>query len=357
MFFNYKQNIVEATQMYMQRALELAKLGAGNVSPNPMVGCVVVHQGKIVGEGYHRKYGEGHAEVNAINSVRDKSILSQSQLYVTLEPCSHYGKTPPCADLIIKHQIPEVFVAVKDPNPLVAGNGIKKLEDAGIKVHCGILEAEATELNKRFFTAIQKKRPYIILKWAETADGFIARKNYDSKWISSVFSRTLVHKWRAEEDAILVGTNTALKDNPQLNVRQWDGRNPTRVVIDRNLVLPDTLKFFDGSQDTILFYSKGISPVQDHNKKFGVAIEGSFLEGVTQELFNRKLHSVIIEGGAQLLNAFIEEGLWDEAKIFKSKTLFGDGISAPVLNQKASVVLKSIEQSDTDYLMTYTNNL
>ncbi|UZR94689.1 bifunctional diaminohydroxyphosphoribosylaminopyrimidine deaminase/5-amino-6-(5-phosphoribosylamino)uracil reductase RibD [Chondrinema litorale] len=341
----------------MQRALELAKLGAGNVSPNPMVGCVIVHQDRIIGEGSHRKYGEGHAEVNAINSVKDLSVLNKAQLYVTLEPCSHFGKTPPCADLIIKHQIPEVFVAVKDPNPLVAGNGIKKLENAGIKVKCGILENEATELNKRFFTAIQKQRPYIILKWAETADGFIARKNYDSKWISSAFSRTFVHKWRAEEDAIMVGTNTALKDNPQLNVRQWDGRNPTRVVIDRNLVLPDNLKFFDDSQNTILFHINGINPVQEHHKKFGVAIEGNFLEGVMQELFKRKLHSVIIEGGAQLLNAFIEQSLWDEAKVFKSKTLFSDGIKAPVLNQKGSVVLKSLEQSDTDYLMTYTNNL
>ena len=338
----------------MQRAIELARFGAGKVSPNPMVGCVIVHENKIIGEGYHQKYGEAHAEVNAIASVANKNLLKDAQLFVTLEPCSHFGKTPPCSDLIIKYNIPKVYIAVIDPNPLVAGNGIKKLEAAGIEVHCSIKEREATVLNKRFFGSIINKRPYIILKWAETADGFIARKNFDSKWISSPLSRILVHKWRAEEDVIMVGTNTALKDNPRLNVRNWEGRNPVRVVIDRNLRLPESLNLFDYSQETILFYEEGVRPTLKHQKNLGVALnKKGFLGNLLGELFNRKLHTVFIEGGTQLLQAFIDKGLWDEAKVFKSKNIFGEGIQAPVFGKNSTKMLSSIEQIDTDYLLNY----
>ena len=200
----------------MQRALELARLGLGNVSPNPMVGCVIVKDGKIIGEGHHEQYGGPHAEVNAVQAVKDQSLLPQSTAYVTLEPCSHFGKTPPCADLLVRHQVKRVVICNEDPNPLVAGQGIERLRNAGIEVEIGLLREEGRVLNRRFFTAFEKKRPYVILKWAQTTDGFVARENYDSKWISNTYSRQLVHKWRAEEDAILVGTNTARYDNPSL---------------------------------------------------------------------------------------------------------------------------------------------
>ena len=237
----------------MRRALELAENGRGQVSPNPLVGCVIEHHGKIIGEGWHQKYGEAHAEVNAVNSVKDKSLLKEACVYVSLEPCAHFGKTPPCADLLVENQVKKVVICNTDPNPLVAGKGIVKLREAGIEVETGILEKEGLELNKRFFHYLEKKRPYIILKWAETADGFIARKNFDSKWISNTLSRKLVHKWRTEEDAILVGTNTALYDNPQLNARDWTGNNPVRIVIDRHLKLPADLHLFDEQIPTICY--------------------------------------------------------------------------------------------------------
>src|SRR6478609_11980434 len=204
-----KTMIMSSDEQFMQRAFELAKLGAGSVSPNPMVGCVIVHRGEIIGEGWHKKYGEAHAEVNAIDSVKEKKVLNESVVYVTLEPCSHFGKTPPCADLLIQHRVKKVVVSNLDSNPLVSGNGVKKLRAAGIEVVTGILDKAGRELNKRFFTFMEKQRPYIILKWAETADGFIARENYDSKWISNEHSRKLVHQWRTEEDAVLVGSRTA----------------------------------------------------------------------------------------------------------------------------------------------------
>jgi diaminohydroxyphosphoribosylaminopyrimidine deaminase / 5-amino-6-(5-phosphoribosylamino)uracil reductase len=219
---------------YMKRALALAQKGEGNVSPNPMVGCVIVYKDQIIGEGYHQKYGEAHAEVNAINSVKDKSLISLSTIYVTLEPCSHTGKTPPCANLLLSYNPQKVIIASVDSNPLVGGKGIKLLLDNKIEVLTGLLNKENRFLNRRFFTIIEKQRPYIILKWAQTKDNFIARQNHDSKWISSQESRTLVHKWRSEEDSILVATNTALYDNPMLNVRLHEGKNPTRILLDKN---------------------------------------------------------------------------------------------------------------------------
>ncbi|HZH70213.1 MAG TPA: bifunctional diaminohydroxyphosphoribosylaminopyrimidine deaminase/5-amino-6-(5-phosphoribosylamino)uracil reductase RibD, partial [Flavobacteriaceae bacterium] len=244
-------------EKYMQRALFLAQKGRFTTSPNPRVGAVIVHKNKIIGEGYHRQFGEAHAEPNAVASVKDKSLLAESTLYVTLEPCSHHGKTPPCVDLILKHKIPEVFIASKDPFEKVNGSGIEKLREAGVNVKIGLLEKEALELNKRFFTFHQKKRPYIILKWAETADGFIGRLQSDPKkedsWITSAESKQLVHLWRAEEDGILVGSNTALADRPQLDCREVFGKNPLRILIDENLDVPLSFAIFNKKAPTIVF--------------------------------------------------------------------------------------------------------
>jgi diaminohydroxyphosphoribosylaminopyrimidine deaminase/5-amino-6-(5-phosphoribosylamino)uracil reductase len=313
--------------LFMHRALELAAFGRGSISPNPLVGSVVVHDRKIIGEGWHKKYGEAHAEVNAINSVEDKTLLSQSAVYVNLEPCSHTGKTPPCADMLIRHGVKKVVVANLDSNPLVAGDGIKKLRAAGVEVVTGILDKEGRVLNKRFFTFMEKQRPYIILKWAETADGFIARENYDSKWISNEYSRQLVHKWRTEEDAILVGKRTVAQDNPQLNVRDWSGRNPVRVVIDRFLKLSEKLHVFDGKQRTICYN------VLKHEERPNLSLvridEEDFLANLLKDLFKQKIQSVIIEGGTQTLQSFIDQKHWDEARVFVSDKNFGKGIAAP----------------------------
>jgi diaminohydroxyphosphoribosylaminopyrimidine deaminase/5-amino-6-(5-phosphoribosylamino)uracil reductase len=316
-------------EFFMQRALELAQLGRGAVSPNPMVGCVIVHNGKIIGEGWHQKYGEPHAEVNAVNAVADKSLLSESTVYVTLEPCSHFGKTPPCADLLIRERVKKVFVSNLDTNPLVGGNGIQKLQAAGVDVTTGILRDKGSELNKRFFTFIEKQRPYIILKWAQTSDGFIARENFDSKWISNDLSRQLVHKWRSEEDAILVGKRTALHDNPKLNVRDWRGKNPVRIVFDRLLELPETLELFQGDQRTICYNL--LKDGERTNTSFVRLSEDGFLRQVIRHLYREKIQSLIVEGGAQTLQSFIDEGLWDEARIFVSTKSFDKGITAPAI--------------------------
>ncbi len=314
---------------YMQRALDLAARGRGTASPNPMVGCVIVHNENIIGEGWHRLYGEGHAEVNAVASVSDKSLLKGSTCYVTLEPCAHYGKTPPCADLLIEHNLKRVVVAVKDSNPLVGGKGIGRMKAAGIQVDYGVLEVQARELNARFFTAIEKQRPYILLKWAQTTDGFVARKNFDSKWISGKASRQLVHQWRADEDAIMVGTNTALYDDPKLNVRGVSGSDPLRVVIDKELKLPQSLQLFDGTQQTVCY---NLKKTESHPNLEYVQLEkAGFIVKLLADLHRRKVQSVFVEGGSALLHSLISEGLWDEARVFQSKTEFGEGITAPVL--------------------------
>lgn len=337
--------------LFMQRALDLALNGRGYVSPNPLVGCVIVVEGKIIGEGYHKKYGEAHAEVNAVNSVDDKSLLSKSTVYVALEPCSHFGKTPPCADLLLKHNVRKVVIANVDSNPLVGGKGIEKLKNAGIEVETGVLEKEGRELNKRFFTFIEKKRPYIILKWAQTADGFIARKNFDSKWISGELSRQLVHRWRAEESAILVGKNTVFHDDPQLNVRNWSGPNPVRIVIDAKLSLPTTLKIFDGQQRTIIYNTK--KSETSPNIEFVKLETEDFVNHLLTDMHRKGLQSVIIEGGSQTLNHFFEKDLWDEARIFTSPTTFGEGIPAP----KISAHMLSQTQIDTDLLKIYQRTI
>lgn len=334
-------------ELFMHRALELAALGRGAVSPNPLVGCVVVHNGNVIGEGFHQQYGGPHAEVNAIESVTEKAMLKESTVYVNLEPCSHVGKTPPCADMLIGHQVRKVVVSNLDSNPLVAGEGIKKLRAAGIEVVTGVLEKQGREFNKRFFTYIEKQRPYIILKWAVTADGFIARENFDSKWISNEHARQLVHKWRTEEDAILVGSKTAAHDNPQLNVRDWTGRNPIRIVIDRFLKLSEHLHLFDRSQKTICY---NILKHEEHpNLILSRLDEEDFLNALVRDLHKRKIQSIIIEGGAHTLSRFIELNLWDEARTFSSEKTFKKGIEAPTLHG----TLISQESIGNDTLKTY----
>src|SRR5690554_5115458 len=249
---------MDLSEKYMMRCIELARLGMGHVSPNPLVGCVIVHRNKIIGEGYHRQYGGPHAEVNAINEVTDHQLLKESTLYVSLEPCAHYGLTPPCSDLIIEKMIPKVVIGTTDPFAAVAGRGITKLQKAGVEVVTGVLEDSCRELNKRFFTYHQKQRPYVILKWAQTADGFIDMERNPADigtptWITGPLALTLVHKLRSEEDAILVGTNTALADNPSLTVRHWSGRNPIRAVVDLNRRLPQSLNIFNGKAQTLIF--------------------------------------------------------------------------------------------------------
>lgn len=318
-----------ADEIFMRRAFELALLGMGSVSPNPMVGCVIVHHNKIAAEGWHKQYGEAHAEVNAIDGVMDKSLLKECTVYVNLEPCSHFGKTPPCADLLIKHRVKKVVIANLDSNPLVSSEGVKKIRAAGIEVITGVLEKEGRELNKSFFTAMEKQRPYILLKWAETSDGFIAHENFDSKWISNEYSRQRVHKWRTESDAVLVGTKTAFHDNPELNVRDWAGRNPVRIVLDRFLRLSEKLHVFDHKQKTICY---NVLKHEEHHNLSRVRIgEENFMVDVVKDLLKHKIQSVMVEGGTTTLQLFINAGLWDEARVFISERSFGKGIKAPTL--------------------------
>jgi len=334
-------------ELFIQRTFELARLGVGSVSPNPRVGCVIVKDEEVIGEGWHKRYGEAHAEVNAVNSVMDKNQLKGSTVYVNLEPCSHVGKTPPCSDMLIQQAVKKVVISNLDSNPLVAGAGIKKLEGAGIEVVTGVLEKEGRDLNKRFFTFHEKQRPYIILKWAQTSDGFIARSNYESKWISSEFSRQLVHKWRSEEDAVLVGTKTAAHDNPSLTVRHWSGRNPVRLVIDRFLRLNDRLNLYDQSVPTVSF---NVLKHEEHpNLKLVRLDEQDFIQQVLNWLHKEKIQSVIVEGGSQTLSLFIHAGLWDEARIFTSPRSFGKGIVAPEI--QGDLVLR--EQISVDLLQIY----
>ncbi len=337
-------------QAYMQRALQLAKLGLGNTSPNPMVGCVIVHEGQIIGEGYHMVYGGPHAEVNAVNAVENKELLKESTVYVTLEPCSHFGKTPPCADLLVSHQVKKVIVCNIDPHPIVSGSGIKRLQNAGIEVEVGLLEEAGEELNKRFFTAFRQQRPYVILKWAQTADGFISRKNFDSKWISNQYSRQLVHKWRSEEDAIMVGTNTAHYDNPSLTTRDWRGTDPVRIVIDRELRLEGNLNLFDGSVRTICFTEKEAQ--NQENLRF-IQLAELNPESILESLAKHRINSLIIEGGTTLINSFIEADLWDEARVFSAKTTFGEGIEAPEIKSEPFTTESVFEDQLTYYRNTH----
>lgn len=318
----------------MQRCLQLAAMGAGRVAPNPMVGAVLVFNGRIIGEGYHQVYGGPHAEVNCINNVTeaDREFITKGTMYVSLEPCTHFGKTPPCADLIIKNKIPAVVIGCRDSFVAVNGKGIERLEAAGIHVTVGVLEKDCLALNKRFFTFHEKQRPYIILKWAQSSDGKISATGPERLLISNDLTNRLVHQWRTEEAAILVGTNTALLDNPALTARLWRGNNPVRLVIDKELKLPIHLKLFDGSVKTIVFNYKKQSESENlvyHqlNKKEAV------LTQILSALYSMQIQSVIVEGGFKLLQSFIDEGLWDEARIITNSTMvIRKGLDAPVLN-------------------------
>ena len=304
-----------------------------------MVGSVIVCDDKIIGEGYHRVYGQAHAEVNAINQVFEthdnaKELLKQSTIYVNLEPCSHFGKTPPCADLIISNQISRAVIGCRDPFDQINGKGIEKLKNAGVEVVEGVLREQCIDLNKRFFTRIQKQRPYIILKWAQTSDGFFAPADKSQKWISSQNAKQLVHRWRTEEDAVLVGKNTVLADNPRLNSREWPGRDPIRIVIDRRLELPENLNVFDQSQDTIIFNEKKTDLV-DRIKYLELEDFDNLLpQLIAYQLFLMDIQSLIVEGGAETLNLFINAGLWDEARVFTSAINWNSGIPAPKLPGK-----------------------
>lgn len=342
----------------MQRCLDLAIMGCGNTGTNPMVGAVIVYNGRIIGEGYHKKYGELHAEANAINSIKEKSLLNKSTLYVNLEPCSHRGKTPPCSELIIKSNIPRVIIGTIDPNSLVSGKGLKKLNNNGIEVITGVLENDSINLNKKFFTYYRKKRPYIILKWAQTTDGYIdIVRNTSQKpqmaWISSEISRMLVHKWRAEEHAILIGTNTAQLDNPQLNIRFWNGNNPVRIVIDRSLRLSSGLHLFDQTSSTVVLNEKK-EMIDGKIEYIRINFNDKFLEGILKILFHKEIQSVIIEGGKMLLDSFIQENIWDEARVFIGNREFKKGVRAPVIPAEPAQIARL---SDDRLLIFYNNSV
>lgn len=342
---------------YIKRCIQIAKNGLGSTAPNPMVGCVIVANNTIIGEGFTSPYGGNHAEVNAIQSVKNKELLKNATLYVTLEPCSHFGKTPPCSDLIIASEIPKVVIGAMDIHSKVAGKGIEKLKSAGCEVIVGVLEDECKEHHKRFFTFHSKKRPYIILKWAETLDGFIAPKSKNEKkpvWITNELSRQLVHKWRAEEQAILVGTQTVMEDNPSLTVRDWTGKHPIKVVLDQHLRLDKDSNVFDASAETIVISAK----TEDGRRKTEAKIttiswenQASIAQEICNVLHQSNITSIIIEGGRQTLQTFIDANLWDEARVFTGNIHFNGGINAPTISAK----ITSETQIDGDVLRVYTN--
>ena len=337
-------------KIYMQRCIELAKNGLGTTYPNPLVGSVIVFENQIIGEGWHQKAGKPHAEVHAINSVKDITLLSKATIYVSLEPCSHFGKTPPCCDLILKNDISTIIIGCQDPNVLVAGKSIQKLKEAGKVVVVGVLEKECQEANRRFFTFHTKKRPYIILKWAESLDGFIAPSNEvrlqisqakrQPFWISNKYSRQLTHKWRSEEQAILIGTQTAIDDNPKLDVRDWKGKNPVKIVLDQNNRIPKENDIFDNRSNVIVLTAEDL----DFTNKMAAQI--------AHIIYEKNIESVIIEGGRQTLQSFIDENLWDEARVFRGSSVLNDGIKAPKIKAK----LMAAKAIINDELLIFTNH-
>ena len=346
---------MKVQEKYIKRCIELAKNGLGTTYPNPLVGCVIVFENTIIGEGWHKKSGEAHAEVIAIESVQNKELLSSSTLYVSLEPCSHFGKTPPCADLILKYKIPNVVIGTIDPNSKVAGKGIQKLKDSGVNVTLGILEKEGNELNKRFFTFHRKSRPYIILKWAESADGFISPINKSEQkpvWISNEYSRQLVHKWRSEEQAILVGTQTIIDDNPSLTVRDWVGINPIRLVIDKENTIDSSYNIFDNQAKTIVFSNKEVTSNSDTIQYIKVDFDKNYTQAIVDKLFENNIQSIIIEGGRKTIQSFIDAHLWDEARVFIGGINLNEGTKAPKINN--TIYSKSYLKKDT--LLTYRND-
>jgi len=349
---------VNIHEKYIRRCIEIAKNGIGPAAPNPSVGCVIVCNDRIIGEGYTSPYGGAHAEVNAIASVKDRTQLAKAQIYVTLEPCSHYGKTPPCADLITSHEIPEAYIGLKDPHEKVAGRGIKKLESAGCKVTSGILEKECRELHKRFLTFHEKNRPYIILKWAQSKDGFIAplqdqrSSEAEPHWISHPHSRQRVHQWRGEEQAILVGTQTVLADNPKLNTRLWDGKDPIRIFLDRNgRVNPDS-HILDGSQPTLVFTENTVNTYKETAEAIAIDFSENIAPQICEALHARNVSSVMVEGGLQTLQTFIDANLWDEARVFTGTQNLREGIPAPILKGLKSYT-ENIHTDTLDYILPY----
>ncbi len=342
----------------MKRCLELAVLGAGKTSPNPMVGAVIVQNGEIIGEGYTSPYGGAHAEVNAVRSVVDqvgeakaRELFSESTIYVSLEPCAHFGKTPPCADMIVDMGFKEAVIACLDPFAKVNGLGLKKLQDAGIRTEVGVMEDDAKWVNRRFFTKLKEFRPYVILKWAETADGYFAPVS-GQRWISNQASKQLVHKWRSEEDAILVGKRTAELDNPSLTVREWQGRNPKRILIDKNLELAESLSIFYDAAETIIFNAKKTD--WQGNRKY-IELENFDLylpQQILYQLYLMDVQSIIVEGGRKTLDLFIQAGLWDEARVFVGAESWAEGIEAPKLIGD----LKEEIQVGSDQLKIYLPN-
>jgi len=327
----------------MNRCVEIAKNGLGNTAPNPMVGCVIVLNKKIIGEGYTSPFGGSHAEVNAINSVKNKESLKKATLYVTLEPCSHHGKTPPCSDLIIHYKIPKVVIGCLDPNVKVNGRGIAKLRDSGCEVVTEFESKMCTEHHKRFLTYHTKNRPYIILKWAQTKNGFVAPKikiNNSPEWITSMYSRKIVHKWRSEEQAIMVGANTIIQDNPNLTTRHVKGSNPIRVVISDNRKIPAKSNVFNNDTETHIININNFDKDSDTAKQ------------ICDELFKKNINSIIIEGGPRTLQYFIDENLWDEARIFVGEKEFNNGIKSPKFDLKDS----KIKYIGKDKLLLIRNN-
>ena len=354
-------DFTDSDDLFMRRALDLARLGGTATRPNPLVGCVVTHQGRIIGEGWHQHYGGPHAEVNALAAVAaaDRHLLPESRVYITLEPCAHHGKTPPCADLLVAERVAEVVVCNRDPNPLVAGQGLAKLQAAGIRVAAGLLEADGRWLNRRFFTMQEKQRPYIVLKWAETADGFLAGPYFQSVQISCEQARLLTHKWRTEEAAILVGTHTALHDNPRLSAREWPGPQPVRTVLDKNLSLPPSHHLFDGSQPTLVYTYRqhasrtNVDFVTLTEPAHGPGQVVDLLPQLLADLHQRGLQSVLVEGGPTVLNSMLATGLWDEMRVFRSPKVLGAGIAAP------KVSLSGLQQQTTvgdDELLTWVKH-
>ena len=327
-------------EKYIKRCIQLAQNGIGTTYPNPLVGSVIVHKEKIIGEGWHRKSGESHAEVNAINSVKNKSLLSEATIYVSLEPCNHFGKTPPCSELIIKYKIPNIVIGSIDPNKEVSGKGIKKLEEHGINVTVGVLEKECNELNKRFFTFHNKKRPYVILKWAESKDGFIAPLQKEKKepyWISNEFSRQIVHKWRTEEQAIMVGTKTVLDDNPKLDARDWYGNNPTRIIIDKSGKISNDY-FVKNQKNKTIIITEEEKNISNENIKYESNIFDFHLsESILKILYKNNIQSVIIEGGKQTIQTFIDSNKWDEARIVIGNVFLDDGVKAPIIKKNYNI--------------------
>ncbi len=349
-------NLKTSHEHYMLRCLELARNGLREAMPNPSVGAVLVYNDRIIGEGHTSPFGGPHGEVNCINSVTeaDRHLIPLSTLYVSLEPCSHYGKTPPCCDLIIHEQIQNIIIGTVDPNEKVAGNGIKKLQEAGKNVTVGVLEAECREFNRRFFTFHEKQRPYIILKWAESADGFLSPKHKSEQspvWITNAYSRQLVHKWRSEEMAILAGTQTILDDNPQLDVRTWTGTNPVRIVLDRTGKINDSYFVKNHKIKTIVLTEKSNLPNLDTLVYETVPFDENLPHTIAAVLYRHNLQSVIIEGGRKTLQTFIDAGLWDEARVFKGKAVFTEGTPVPVF--KATVQHR--ETILEDELIIYRN--